>query len=203
MKHKRKEFAALCGLTPGNLSNYIKAGKVVIVNGLIDDKTEQNAYFLSRRQQQPPNKGVAKPPRKNAMTIKQPNKLDVDKAKEQIASYKLDQEKKAADIALRNQQAKLMQLKQGKILGEYIPTDMVRLLFNQHFRSLSLTLKDGIDQFITRIAQKAKMGQNDIAELRKSMIEMLNKSIDRANMITDREIETQASSDKPDKKHAA
>lgn len=191
MKHTRKEFADLCGLTPGNLSNRIKAGKVIVENDKIDDKNSQNAYFITRQQQRRPNAGAK---RKNAMVIK-PHKLDVDKVKAQTKLFELDQEKREAEIDWKKQQAAVMKLKAGRILGEYIPSDQVRVLFTQHFRSLSLTIKDMIDQYIVRISQKANLKTNDVAELRKEMVAGINKAMERAQLMTEKDLQS-ASADK-------
>lgn len=50
MKYTKKEFAEACGMTTGNLSNYIlKLKKVVLTDNMIDDSIAQNADFLFKR----------------------------------------------------------------------------------------------------------------------------------------------------------
>lgn len=47
---EKKQFAELCGIGTNDLSNYIKRGKVNVVEGLIDTDDQTNIYFYERRQ---------------------------------------------------------------------------------------------------------------------------------------------------------
>lgn len=193
MKITRKEFALKCGITQGNLTNCITRNHVILDDNMVDLDNEQNAYFLEKRQQKKPNKGVKVKPGKKS---EKGSMLTVEKAKIQNASLLIDQQRKKADSDYKQAQARMLALKEGKILGEYFQKDLVRQMFTQHFRSLIITVKDGIDRFIIDYAKKYKLKQNDVAQLRKDMVNMLNKSVERAALMTDKELETLSHKDK-------
>jgi len=46
--HTKKQFAELCGLTLGNLSNYATRGKVIYSGDYVDDTIEPNISFLTK-----------------------------------------------------------------------------------------------------------------------------------------------------------
>lgn len=53
--YTRKEFSELCGMTPGNLSNYVKRGHVLPnADDMIDTSEMKNAYFFEKRRSMPP-----------------------------------------------------------------------------------------------------------------------------------------------------
>jgi SMC interacting uncharacterized protein involved in chromosome segregation len=105
----------------------------------------------------------------------------ITKKKGPIASYPESQEQLKHWQAIKMQQeAELSRLKMEKIMGELIPTDLVKNLIMLHSRSIIMAFKNMIEQMIDRIAGKYKLSAGEIAALRKDSIDKLNTAVQSA-----------------------
>lgn len=190
----KKEFAGKVGMSTRTLAVHIIRKKVLVSDNLIDDALQINQEFLERysgRISSPSEGAVAtsgKPRTKprgdknNSVAAKEiayPGKSLEDMEKTQTL-YSLDKEQKVATIEKTKADIQLLAMKRDKMRGLVIPTDIVRALFMQHSKSIVVSFEQGVDKMIIEIAKKAKLGRNDIAELRGKMILIVNESVDAA-----------------------
>lgn len=215
--YTKKDFARLCDLTTGNLSNYIARKNVIAEGEFIDtDKYPQNEHFLAKRLQ----KQATKPKENNAATAPQtvdmevsgidvapivdtpkgrkgkkksvdaaippqvlpqmvltPDPLKEERREKSNARFDVETEKKKAEIDRIRRQTQAEEMKMERQLGKYMPTELVKSLLGQHFRSMLMAMKNNVDTFIIEFGRKKKMPQDEIAYLRGQIIKMLNKII--------------------------
>lgn len=187
--HTRKEFAELCGLSSGNLSNYIGRKNVIATGDYIDDALDKNKAFLIKWQ----HKNGSKEPlaanevvdtkrayekHKPATT---PTKSENRAAK---STHQREIALEEADLEIKTQKARYEKIKADKAEGLVIPTDLVKMLFLQNGKSIFVESKNFLEDFIIQIAQKHGLTATESAEWRKKAIDGLNLSIKNSTIRT-------------------
>lgn len=169
--HSKKEFAELCGITTRYLSIYIKRKKVMVTEaGLIDDAVPQNSMFLkSRARKIKPKKEKDAPP--DAAKVERETDL-----KELMA---MEKESKRLAMESKRKEQTLLDAKIQKMHGQLMPTDLVKILFAQHFREVSTSFKQGIDGILSEIGKKARLNGNQVAEIRATMVKIINECVNK------------------------
>jgi hypothetical protein len=182
--HKRSDFAKLCGLSTGNLSNYIGRGKVLLSGDWIDDAIPQNASFLKKWQGKSTPASVVEPSQSvintppPEITGKSPVVASPDPAK--VLQYDLENQIKKADLEKRQRENRLLQLKIDKLNGILIPTDLVKIVFTQHFKSVTTAFQQAADNLLMEIAKKADLSTNQVAELRGAYVNIINQAVNNS-----------------------
>ncbi len=199
----KKDFSDLCGIRTKMLSVYIQRGKVVTDGDMINDENEINRAFKTKRLNSPkkiqiipglPEKLVPShekekytsilPTHKSVKNIENeafsrqnttPSSMQTDRA---LKKMDIDYEKKQKEIERLDQEMRLARLQEEKLLGKLIPTDMVKNLFAQHFKSVTLTFKQAADLIAVEFGKKAKIARNDQAELRGQLVTIINRAIE-------------------------
>jgi hypothetical protein len=175
--HTKREFAAMCGLTTGNLTNYIKRGQVIASGDYIDDGIEGNRNFFLKRTKVSPNAlldGEVKEPEYNqdVPEVKEPESR---LSKEEFIF--LQQKKLLAEIAQKEAVTALNRVKLDKINGILMPTELVKIVFIQHNKSLLTELKNACENIVTLFAKKRDLSSQEIAEIRGEVIQALNEGM--------------------------
>lgn len=174
--HSKREFAAMCGLTTGNLTNYINRGHVIASGDYVDDSIDVNRNFFIKRTKVNPGlvEGEIKNPEYNteAPNVQEP----LDKlSKQEFAN--LQAKKLLAEIAQKEATTALNRVKLDKINGILMPTELVKIAFIQHNKSLLTELKNACDNIVTLFAKKRDLSSQEIAELRGEIIQALNEGM--------------------------
>lgn len=149
----KKEYADRCSMSPGNLSNYIKRGEVIVTDKKIDVSLPENIGFLDKR-------------------LKKTDKSHSDRSQE----YQL----KAIEIEKKKKETSLLELKKQKALGIVIPTDIVKILFTQHFKSILTEFDNSIDRILTKISKVKKLTNVERSKFRGELKVELNAAVDRS-----------------------
>lgn len=208
---KQLEFADFCGVNKGAVSVYKKRGKVVMnAEGLFDTGDPVNQKFIEVCKKNAEKRGAAEKtekmpggtaPKFTGKTIKSTPKKPQNEAfsRENTKREKLAEtlnEKFDAEMELKKKQstkadaeARLLRMKEQKLMGELLPTILIKPLFQTHFQSLTVEFQHAINALITDVAVKTKLNRNVQAELRKKALNELNTSIDRAIYNTTKEID--------------
>ena len=173
----KKEFAGRAGLTTRELAVYVKRKKVMMLeSGLIDDSFQMNIDFINRHASKKKHSAEARKPQ--AERKAEPKTAEQQKKEtNQTELLDLEKEQKQLSIEGKKKEVALLEQRIRKINGELIPTDLVKLTFGHVFRELAISAKQEIDKLITDISKKAKLNGNQTAELRGSMIRVINQSI--------------------------
>jgi len=183
--YKQVEFAALCGISKAALSVNKARGKVIVEKELIDDTVPVNYEFLRRhlgkKKEQPiktdypavdyhqtaSEKNAKRPPRDEL--------LSADQSK--LSYNDLEKLKKQVDIRLVEERTELLRKQNEKMAGESLPTDMVKALFTQHFKSVTTSFKHSIERLLTDLAKKKDFSHEEIADIRGKLTTHLNTAI--------------------------
>lgn len=197
--HRRAEFAKICGITPGNLTNYIKRGNVILSGDYVDDGIEQNRLFLEKRLATTGKKTVpdeshptkteeeterpkpnVKPPRYQKESFTTPDPPD----DETTTLTALSKREKKVNIQKKEEEIKLLRLKEEKIRAQVVPIDKMKDLFRMHTQSILTAQKDGIEDLLINLSGEMRISSEQLARLRGKMVEILNTAIDKAILTT-------------------
>lgn len=199
-KFTAKEFYTLCGISKGNFYTYKKRGNIhTNDDGLVDSELPMNADFMNKRVMN--KKTIPKPApivevasvastppilkRKPTKAELKAEQKEAEKREERAAvsdqqathKYNLDRQIKEADLEAKEQTIELNRLKIAKLSGEVIPTDLVRIVFAQHFRSVANSFNNAADNYISVIIAKFKGKKDDVAFIRGELIDVVNEAI--------------------------
>jgi hypothetical protein len=189
-EYSRKEFFELCGISKGNLAVNIKRGKVVLnANNKIDTNVKKypmNVDFMEKRLNGP-IKSESKP--KTVATKKEikpvvlvSDESELEREERVREKYNVETRIKNADLEKKEIDLQIAKVKLAKTMGDVIPTDMVKDLFAQQFKSVTTSFHQAADNFIMDIAKRAGLKRDDIADLRGKLIEMINEGIVEAQI---------------------
>ena len=210
-KFDRKEFVLRYDLTSGNLSNYIKRGKVVLeADGVtIDSDNPVNKLWINSRlgkgnAKQSLNSGKkgrpTKEPARKDYTIKAP-KGDfakfIDAEVEKIPVLDLDDPEQIAndifkyEVLLKQQKALNAEkdgvLKQHEIdkrTGRVIPSAPIIPVIKQHNMFILTTMKVAFESVLTEMGHKYEISSEDVAMLRASIVDRCNIAMRDATEMT-------------------
>lgn len=175
--YTRKEFYEKCGIQKAHLNVYIQRGKVILSSeGLIDDTIEKNRIFYERQLIKLQVNGI---PVKKTVTEEKP---EAEKRTDNFNSkivFELEQKLKQAELEKKEVDTRIALLKEEKLRGIVIPTDIVTMLFAQHFKSMSVEFNQGADNLITEFSKMAELNITQISELRGKLIAIVNDAIHR------------------------
>jgi len=192
-RHTKAEFARICGLTTGNLSNYISRKKVIVEDDFIDDSNLINAEFLKKRKEYlQGKKDLLKPGATGLPGDESPidNVSDTAEEDEDSETYSgsLTTKKMKVEIAKKTRETAILKLREQKIKGEIVPVAMMRNLFSMHTQSIITAQKDGIEELLINLSVEARLSGEQLARLRRKMVQILNDGVDKAIVITQRNI---------------
>jgi hypothetical protein len=92
----------------------------------------------------------------------------------------LAREKLLTSIEKTEVETRLALLKEEKLKGANIPTDMVKTLAGQMGRSYVTKFKDGCEKLIIEISKRKSLSPEESASLRGVLIKIINESIEMA-----------------------
>lgn len=191
----KKEFARLCGMTTGNISNYAVRGKVVYTGEEINDEIEPNKSFLQKRMasrpQQPdpePETPEKKVKEKKAKPAKAPRAPVDKKPNESGEMYREDLRRKrvmneTAEIDKQLAMKKLMRLD-----GQFVKVDQVRGIMKQLGTSYSRQFWNLANLFIVEFGKKHSLTSVQGAEIKKFFLDGINRHIHKAAEDAKREL---------------
>lgn len=182
--HTKKQFCELCKFAPRELSVYKKRGKVIIENDFIDDTNPINQEFIFKRQQQleksnqvspvvPELKVIQSPPPQNKIK----KTISVGDLETQLSWKELDSAKKSLDIEKITEEIEILKVKKDKLHGAVIPTEIVKIIFGQQFKSITAAFHNGADNYLVELAKLKDLNREEMAIIRGKLIEIINKAV--------------------------
>lgn len=186
--HTKKDFGLLCGLKTKDLSVYIRRGKVVLTGEYINDTDEVNAFFLQKQSEKAikndvlPPKIEEKTGNSNIVIAEKATKKDKTPAEklEKLTYHQLEKESRLADIAKKEVDTRIAILKEEKLLGISIPTELVKGIISQMGKGFTSSYKDGADSFLIEINKRKNLTATETAELRGELVRIINEASIRA-----------------------
>lgn len=198
--YTKSDFAKHCGLTTGNLTNYIKRNKVLMSGDYIDDQEPINKEFLEKRKAKAELKYEPPAPPKLRMIRPDPGTPDLPEAEEddddtpppaeEDNAATLYKQKLKADIDKKHREIALLKLREEKIRGEVVPVDIITNVFRAHTQSIVTAQKDGIEELLINLSVEARLKGEQLARLRGKMVDILNKAVDKAAYTSQKNLKT-------------
>lgn len=174
--YNKREFAELCGIETRHLAVYINRKKVIVLeSGVIDDTDPVNKVFIEK------HSGKKKTKAKPAKQQEKPEKNDL---------YNLEKQQKALSIEAKRREIALTEARLQRLHGQLMPTEVVYLLFAQHFKEVNAQFKQGIDGILSEFAKKLHANSNQLSEMRAVMVKILNDCIKKSTTNSKNSIES-------------
>lgn len=183
--YTRIQFAELCGVSRGYINMAITRKNVMLTEDgkHIDDSESVNNFFLEKRQA---NKKETKGKKTKSSEDKKSNLKSAEPEKEKpkhnseeaTAKFNLSLKVTEADVKKKEIDIRIAELREQKLRGEVIPTDVVKLTIAGLFKNVTSTFKNVIENMLIEVDQMAKLSPEQKAKLRTRMIVELNNAID-------------------------
>ncbi len=187
----RKEFAEACLIDHRSLAVYITRKKVVLTGDKIDTEVNENKYFLEHRRE------FAK--KKNPSVVIEPeielNNRVIEQQKQEpqtqfefpkeydgtvSENFQLDSKMKRTAADKAEIERDILQAKRMKLLGESIPTSLVKDLLLQHTKSIVSAFKNAGETLIIKISKIKSLSLEEKATLRAELIQITNAASEEA-----------------------
>ena len=196
-RYTRREFAELCGTEPKAINVYVGRNKIILnENGEVDTALPINLAFLEKRTgktETPAVVGTTVVETKKRVVTTPTPKEPVTQRKERAirnkhqktdeeiehlnSNFEIDNSLKRLELEKKEQEVELNRLKIAKLSGDVIPTELVKVVFSQHFKSVTNAFHQGADNFITDMTKMLSLDRNQMVKLRAELIEIVNNAV--------------------------
>lgn len=185
----KKEFGELCGIAEKNVYTYIQRGNVLMGDdGYIDTNADKNVLFVQKRQSKKSINEVAAAQQlpKYAQKSKSYEEIenegeDSDEDSNGIPSLTTSERKKKHLETIKiAQEIELLKLREEKLKGIVVPSELIKPLFLQHNQSIVSEFKNTADEIIRAIGKRKSLNANEMAEIKGELVKIINVSIGKA-----------------------
>lgn len=166
----------MCGIESKNLSVYIKRGKVFVTgDDRIDGSDPRNIAFLQKHSKgQAPQQEVSVNKINNSTENTQPD-----------GNYaELDRQKLAAQVEKLNQEVRLLKIKEEKLKGQVVPSEVIMPIFLQHNQSILTSVKNESDDFVRLFAKKRDLTGDEVSKIKGDLVEWFNRAMNSASNLS-------------------
>ena len=209
--HSKKDFAEMCGLQTKNLATYIGRGNVIVgSNDLVDDKHPVNKSFLEKRRGKQTEKQLVaeiarmgvEPGESEFSSEDIPDDFHTSRLREIVSGAnptsstgvpaydKSVQLLKFLDTEKRKREIVLLQLKEEKLKGAMVPSDLIQPIMIQHNQSILNEIKNATEDFLRIFSKKKALTGEEKAQIRGEFTKRTNEAMEKAVLATVKSIET-------------
>ncbi len=202
---EKREFADHYDIKTKDLAKYIQRGKVIEIDGKIDTNDIVNAAWCLNREQLNmkkavkagnPNEKITTEVKKEVAAVKktaepQP-KFEFPPETKRTLQEQFQSEAKLKDLQVEKTENEiaLQREKLQKIQGESVPTELVKNLFTQHNKSVTVAYRNATDNLLMEIQAKHSISSEEMGSLRSRLIEVVNKAVIEAAEETKNSLKT-------------
>ncbi len=192
--YTRTEFCKLFEIDHGYLSTYIGRKKIILSGEFIDDAVQANADWIRKRKEKLGKKVILptmETPKADLFTTETSKNTPTsnDSSAKSHTNYDLDNEIKQLQAQKARQDIENMRLKNEKLQGKLMPTDLVKVLFSEYTQSNTTSFMDNMNQFLQKLFLKKDFSKEEQAQVRGDIKDMVNNSINAAVDATDKKLE--------------
>lgn len=214
---KRKELRKELGFSSAHISTYIKRGKLIPSDSkgtLFDTSVPENAEVIEARQkkiqetesetetqaneeigQEPPDEineetvseEIPETPGSEVQELSEMNGYTLDPPRKKTKG-KIEAWKKFLEAWQVKEKVEVLQLQKQKILGENLPADAVEMVISQMVKNYLEAFKDAVENLAIEYASTNKLSNEQIAEMRESLINEINSQAQNAVDTSKKEI---------------
>ena len=172
-KYTKKEFADLCGMQSNNFAVYVKRGKIIVENDLIDDSNQKNLAFYKKYSQKVIARGEA--PAELVSPISKPSRQKPEDSNENDYAA-LEKEKLKEQVEkLKNENNKL-KLGNEKTVGKFVAVELVKGLIVQLSEAIHLAWENELEDYILKFASQNQLTREEITILKMEKNNSVNSS---------------------------
>lgn len=189
--HSLKDFAELCGRKLAHVSQDKSRGKILVDNNnMVNDKEQINASYLKYWQEKTKetnNSGadihiVDRQPPSSSQKVKEGQKERKSPAEPAdtvgaLSLFTLEIKNKTLDAEKKTEEIAILKVKKEKIQGILIPTELVKALIIHQSEALKVAYMEAVEGNIALFSQIAQLNADQIARLRKGLVQIVNKAI--------------------------
>lgn len=195
-RYTRREFSDLCGIDAKALAVYVGRNKILLnENGEVDTAVAMNMAFLEKRtgkietptiivpEQKKKNRIITTPTPKEIViqrketTIRNKHYKTDEEKKHLTTNFEIDNSLKSLDLEKKELEVEKLKIQNAKLNGDVIPTELVKMIFAQHFKSVTTAFHQGADNFITEITKRLDLNREEMVKLRKELVEIINQAV--------------------------
>lgn len=182
----KKDFAKQCFLTVSNLGNYAKRKQVILSGDYVDLDIETNKIFLTKHSTKK-EKGKPKPTEEE-LTIADPEysqtknlpSTSSNESSEDMSLILLNKQKIYLENQKKEREIAILEVRKQKLHGIVIPTELVKIIFTQHFKAVTAEFQNAADNLLMEIAKRKDFNRNELAELRGQLTDIINIAINKS-----------------------
>lgn len=177
--YTRKEFCELTRLKSNKLSIYISRKKVIpLADGCIDGNDPRNVAFLQKHSASNEHPSGPEPQQTiNIATETTPQESTTDYAA-------LDRQKLSAQVEKLNQEVRLLKIKEEKLKGQVVPSEVIMPIFLQHNQSILTSVKNESDDFVRLFSKKRDLTGDEVAKIKGDLVEWFNRAMSSASSLS-------------------
>lgn len=192
---KVKEFGEKYGITRNNVYTYRDRGKLIIVEGFIDEANPINKLFIDSR---PTTQKVVQ----SSKEISQESPKHLEKTTDAISSATRPKNSKESEtvealnrIALLKEQKLRAEIEGLELAnkvksGELIPIDFASNVFGIFLRNVASTFYNSADNYTLEVCNKLSAERELLAEFRGFLKKVVNESVHRAKEMAKKDLES-------------
>lgn len=185
--YTKAQFAEKCGIKnkgSAYIATYIKRGKLILSGDYIDDTVAENRDFLNKQiERNAKTEQNTKPPKSRAghLKIAPPARPDIPVPNVSEPDYSgentggIDKKIKLQQYEKLKVDTRLQEIKEQKLRGVLIPTDLVRDLFARYTKLVVGEFGNTLDKFITRVSGEHAIPNEKQAKYRVEILDGINE----------------------------
>jgi hypothetical protein len=137
---------------------------------------------LSVRREKPvdPPKSAVKPIKEAKTPKPAPRRENTALSKRLNEKFQVELNEKQARTAKIDKEMRLLEMKEMKLSGQLIPTDLVANTIRQLMQTTMVSFNDAADALLVDLAKMLKIDRQKMAELRKKLKGIVNDAVNRS-----------------------
>jgi hypothetical protein len=180
-KLSRKDFCKKYGLAAGTLRQHLLRGKVVEVNGIIDESSSLNKQYIANYSDpnHKPQPSYIPPKKEKVEKVKsepsvEENEIDLTPP-EYVKSMKSVEALRAEKL---QEEIDKLRLQNEKQRGELVPVELIKPVFIQFSKSVTTAFQNEAENILIEIGHKKKLTREEQSDLRVRFRSIINQAVD-------------------------
>jgi phage terminase Nu1 subunit (DNA packaging protein) len=200
-KYTVQQLGKIIDKSPQWINEYVKRNQLVMVDRRVDTENKINKTFVAKWLRVKATNAKIKSDNKKPVKIDlggfeielpaaeiTTTKINESIGVSNLEEVDLDREKKVAEIEFKKAQTEQTALKNAKMRGEMLPTDLVLQIITTLARSTQMAYRSAGEGLLTEIAHRHKMSAKYLADYKSELIESINQAHESGVEAAEREI---------------
>jgi hypothetical protein len=193
-KYSRQDIIEKYGVQHAYISVYIKREKLIEeAGGDFDTKNPINKIWFKKQDEklkldstEVNHKTDSKKKKEKQKEIDFTGREEENAAK--LRKHEADIEQKTITTELRQEELDLKRMQRMRLQGQLIPTELVQRTFVIHMKNIADTIYSGSDDIATKMVKILGGDRDNLIQIRKEIIEIMNSCISEAKTRSKRDI---------------